>query len=118
MALDLLGFGHSDKPEHFSYTLSEQADALHVLLDLLGLSRVVFLGHSLGGSIGVVFAEKYAARLAGLILAEGGLESQYLTLARWAGRKREDEFRHSSSSCARAPPAKCSADSAHSPRYR
>lgn len=51
LTFDFLGFGLSDKPERFSYSLHEQADlALGVLRDA-GLSRVHVWAHDMGTSV-------------------------------------------------------------------
>lgn len=86
LAVDLFGFGHSSAPDDFSYQLDAHADAVSSLCAALGLGPVAWLGHSLGGSIGVVFAERHPDQLAALALAEGAMEATYLTVARWAAR--------------------------------
>jgi pimeloyl-ACP methyl ester carboxylesterase len=48
---DLPGFGFSDKPEHYSYSLFEQADIVEALLARLGITRPHILAHDLGVSI-------------------------------------------------------------------
>lgn len=48
--IDLPGYGKSDKPE-VEYTLPYFADAVNRVLDSLGVSRVVMVGHSLGSAV-------------------------------------------------------------------
>jgi 3-oxoadipate enol-lactonase len=66
---DLRGQGQSESPE-FPYTLDLFADDLHHLLGLLGLRSANILGLSLGGTIALKFALKYARETQTLILAD------------------------------------------------
>lgn len=91
LAPDLIGFGHSEKNRHFDYLLSTQVEILKELMTTLKIPQVFLVGHSLGGTIGVLFAQKYPELLCGLVLAEGGLRSSYLAPARWAARHKKEE---------------------------
>lgn len=53
--VDLLGHGHSDKPE-IDYTISQQANAVKSLVDSLGLENFSMVGNSYGGWISLKFA--------------------------------------------------------------
>jgi len=68
IALDLLGCGDSDKPLGVDYSLSAQAQILIKFLDKLGIPRVHFIGHDIGGGIGQIFAVNYTDRLLKLVL--------------------------------------------------
>ena len=48
---DLPGFGFSDKPERYSYSLFEQADVVEGLVERLGLERPHVIAHDMGVSI-------------------------------------------------------------------
>ncbi len=48
---DLPGFGFSDKPERYSYSLFEQADVAEALIERLGLERPHVVAHDMGVSI-------------------------------------------------------------------
>ncbi len=48
---DHLGFGYSDKPKHYSYTLIEQADMALLLWQHLGIQSAHVLGHDYGTSV-------------------------------------------------------------------
>uniref|UniRef100_A0A831XEH0 Alpha/beta hydrolase n=1 Tax=Geobacter metallireducens TaxID=28232 RepID=A0A831XEH0_GEOME len=52
--LDLKGFGFSSKPRAGSYAIEEQASVTAAFLKARGLSRVVLVGHSLGGAIALL----------------------------------------------------------------
>ncbi|MET0343547.1 MAG: alpha/beta hydrolase [Polyangiales bacterium] len=48
---DLPGFGFSDKPDRYSYSLFEQADVVEGLLERMNLSRPHVVAHDMGVSI-------------------------------------------------------------------
>jgi len=50
-APDLLGFGYSDKPARYRYTLLEQADICEALLDRLAIPQAHVLAHDYGVSV-------------------------------------------------------------------
>jgi pimeloyl-ACP methyl ester carboxylesterase len=61
---DLSGFGASEiLPEH---SVEMMADSLKAVLDELGVSRCVMIGHSLGGYVALAFQKKYPSVLQGL----------------------------------------------------
>lgn len=67
LAVDLPGFGESDRPASFSYTVDAYADLLGHLLDLLGLSRTALLGHSLGGTVALALAARDPERISRVV---------------------------------------------------
>lgn len=62
IALDLLGFGFSDKPASHVYSVMDHADMLEALLQHLNLNNVHLVGHDLG--VGIA-QELLARRLTG-----------------------------------------------------
>ena len=68
IAVDLPGYGKSQKGE-YTYSMSFYADQIKKLIDELKLKNVVYVGHSMGGQIGIVLAIKYPTLLHKLILA-------------------------------------------------
>lgn len=48
---DFPGFGFSDKPERYSYSLFEQADVVETLMERLGLARPHVIAHDMGVSV-------------------------------------------------------------------
>jgi haloalkane dehalogenase len=63
IAIDLLGFGLSDKPAHWSYRPEQHAAHIGILLDRLGLERSHLLVHDWGGPIGLGWAVDNPERL-------------------------------------------------------
>jgi 3-oxoadipate enol-lactonase len=68
VAVDLRGHGESDWPGTYSFQL--MADDVLQLLDLMGLSRVTLLGHSMGGSVAYLIAEQQPRRVERLIVED------------------------------------------------
>lgn len=69
LAVDLRGFGLSDRPSaRDSYTLDAYLADLDALLDELSLRRVVLVGHSMGGGIALAYALSRPERVRGLVL--------------------------------------------------
>lgn len=75
IALDLPGFGRSDKPER-SYTAVFYQEVLFDLQQTLGIERATLVGHSLGAAIVQSFALNYPAQVERLALVAGGLAAR------------------------------------------
>ncbi len=69
-ALDLLGFGFSDKPLNGDYSVNSYMELIVQFMDALKIKKAILVGHSLGGGIAVLTALKYPARVKGLILID------------------------------------------------
>lgn len=74
IAVDLPGYGKSQK-DVYPYTMSFYADIVSGLVTQLGLGTIVYVGHSMGGQIGIHFSFRHKEQLERLILAApAGLE--------------------------------------------
>jgi len=74
IAVDLPGYGKSDKG-NYSYKMTFFANSLKQLLDELQIDKVNFVGHSMGGQIGIWFSILYPDRINKLVLASSaGIE--------------------------------------------
>jgi len=69
IAVDLKGFGFSDKPDG-DYTRRAQAILVAHLLDYLKIEKAWLAGNSMGGEVSLNFALQYPTRVAGLILID------------------------------------------------
>jgi pimeloyl-ACP methyl ester carboxylesterase len=74
LLIDLPGHGLSDRPAKFGYTLDDHAAAVAALLDAEQLQGVDLVGHSMGGSIGIVLAARRPDLVARLVVAEANLD--------------------------------------------
>lgn len=70
-AMDLRGRGHSDKPEK-GYSMKIHCEDIKGVIDKLNIKPVIFMGHSLGAYIGIVFSAIYQDYVEKLILFDGG----------------------------------------------
>jgi pimeloyl-ACP methyl ester carboxylesterase len=70
VAPDLLGFGASDHPKKFDYSIEHHAECLVELIDELGFDNIVLVGHGMGGTIAIRVSNLRADRVVGLIVAE------------------------------------------------
>jgi pimeloyl-ACP methyl ester carboxylesterase len=67
---DLPGFGRSEKPVDFSYSVHDQAEVVVGFLDAMGLKQVDLAGWSMGGGIVQHVAAKHPERVRRLILLD------------------------------------------------
>jgi len=56
VAVDLLGFGDSDKPSDADYSIEAQGQRILCLADQLGVDQFSLIGHSMGGQIALTIA--------------------------------------------------------------
>ncbi|MHB0975741.1 MAG: alpha/beta fold hydrolase [Candidatus Aquicultorales bacterium] len=68
LAIDLKGFGLSDKPSGASYSLDAQADLLRAFMDRLGIDRAVVAGNSIGGEVALRLYAKHPDKVQGIVL--------------------------------------------------
>ncbi len=80
VALDLKGFGYSDKPADGNYRGSDQAAIVTAFLEAKDLHQVVLVGHSLGGAVALLtgLQEGPLGRVKALILLDPATYDQPL----------------------------------------
>ncbi|MFC8716222.1 alpha/beta fold hydrolase [Kitasatospora sp. NPDC057198] len=74
LLVDLLGFGTSDRPTDFDYTLEQHADAVAALLAAAGVRGADVIGHSMGGAVAVLLAARHPHLAARLVLVDPSLD--------------------------------------------
>lgn len=86
VAFDNRGFGFSDKPAH-GYSNAAYAHLVVALLDSLGISSAVLVGHSMGGAIAAEVALGHPDRVRGMVLIDAaGFGMRWpgvLNIVRW-----------------------------------
>lgn len=85
--IDLPGYGFSDKPRDYDYSITHQADVVIEVANALMLPRCHIYGHSMGGSIAIEVAERLRGRTDKLVVSEpnfyaGGGEYSRLLVAK------------------------------------
>ena len=78
IAVDLLGFGYSDKPAWFEYSIASQARMIERLMDRLGIGRAVLVGSSYGGAVASTVALDYPARVGKLVLVDAVINDEVI----------------------------------------
>ena len=68
IAVDLLGFGYSEKPRWFDYSIESQARMISRFMDTLGIGLATVAGSSYGGAVATTLALDYAERVEKLVL--------------------------------------------------
>ncbi len=68
IAVDYLGFGLSERPESYGYTIEEHARTTGELVDHLGLDSFITVGQDWGGPISTAIATQRAERISGVVL--------------------------------------------------
>jgi len=71
IAIDLNGFGYTQRPRTFeSYTREGQADLVLRVMDGLGIRSAHLMGHSYGGGLSLFIASRYPERVRSLVLVD------------------------------------------------
>jgi aminoacrylate hydrolase len=68
LGFDQRGTGRNAEPLPDGYTIGHMADDVVQVMDAAGVSRVHFLGHALGGLVGLDLARRYPERVGKLVL--------------------------------------------------
>jgi pimeloyl-ACP methyl ester carboxylesterase len=74
IVVDLPGHGLSDRPAGWGYSLEDHAVVVAGICRHLGLDSIDLVGHSLGGDIAVVVADRNPGLVGRLVIAEANLE--------------------------------------------
>ena len=93
IAVDLLGFGDSEKPDTTEYTPQDHADAIIKALDEIGVKNAVIAGHSMGCIVAIEIARQRPDLVTKLVLLGAPLfkrmPSKYARFKFW---KKEDLY--------------------------
>jgi pimeloyl-ACP methyl ester carboxylesterase len=74
LLVDMLGFGISDRPTDFEYTLESHADALATALKAAHVQAADVIAHSMGGAVAIVLASRHPRLVSRLILIDANLD--------------------------------------------
>lgn len=67
ICIDLLGHGQTESLGYV-HTMTEMAEGVKAVLDVLNIRRSFFVGHSMGGYVALAFADVYPDNVKGLVL--------------------------------------------------
>ncbi len=70
IAVDLVGFGYSEKPRSFDYSIQSQARMVTRLMERLGIGRATVVGSSYGGAVAATIALDETERVEKLVLVD------------------------------------------------
>lgn len=71
IAVDMIGYGKSDRASASELTLPKQADYVVQLLNKLGIPKAHFVGHDLGGGVVQNIAVSYPQVMKSMVIADG-----------------------------------------------
>jgi pimeloyl-ACP methyl ester carboxylesterase len=72
IAVDMIGFGLSEKPIEFNYAKQNQAQGLANFLDALEIDEVTIMAHSMGGEVSIHLAHDFPQYVKNMILIGSG----------------------------------------------
>lgn len=70
-AMDMLGYGKSDKPAEADYSWTGQAKRVAGFMDALGIKKATVAGHDQGGGVAICFATNFPDRLSRFMMING-----------------------------------------------
>lgn len=76
IAVDLVGFGFSEKPSWFGYTINEQSRMIERFMDRMGIGRAVVAGNSYGGAVAATLALDYPERVEKLVMVASVIDNE------------------------------------------
>ncbi|MCB1025095.1 MAG: alpha/beta hydrolase [Acidobacteria bacterium] len=76
IAVDLIGFGFSEKPSWFDYRIASQARMISRLMDHLGIGKATLIGNSYGGAVAAWVTLDYPERVEKLVLVDAVINDE------------------------------------------
>lgn len=68
-AFDFRGHGRSDSANNSAYAVEALVKDVEAVMDELGWNKVILVGHSMGGSTAIAYADAHPNKVAGLVMA-------------------------------------------------
>jgi len=79
VAIDLLGFGNSEKPDDGDYSIQMQGRRIVAIADALGFRKFSLVGHSMGGQIAMSIASMLAPERVEKLVSVAGVVTGQLS---------------------------------------
>ncbi len=73
VAFDFPGCGNSPYPDNVALEIDELVEITNSVISKMNLRDLIIIGHSMGGLVALLYAEKYAGYVKGFINVEGNL---------------------------------------------
>lgn len=70
IAIDLVGFGYTEKPRWFPYTIAAQARLVSRFMNRIGVGQATLVGSSYGGAVSATLALDYPERVEKLVMLD------------------------------------------------
>ncbi|MBN1858977.1 alpha/beta fold hydrolase [Candidatus Bipolaricaulota bacterium] len=92
--VDFFGFGFSERPHDFSYTLDAHARTIFLLLGHLRIPQqsCILIGHSMGGAVAITLTATDMCNAGGIVIAEGNLDPGGGVVSRPIAEQTEAQF--------------------------
>ncbi len=78
IAVDLVGFGYSEKPKWFDYSIQSQARMVSRFMNRLGIGRATLVGSSYGGAVAMTICLDYPEFVEKLVLIDAVCNNEVL----------------------------------------
>jgi pimeloyl-ACP methyl ester carboxylesterase len=82
VSLDFPGFGGSTYPENMSLDIDDLVEITHMVVSQLDIGKCVFIGHSMGGLVALLYSERYSSHVEAFINVEGNLAGEDCFISR------------------------------------
>ncbi|KAA3615064.1 MAG: alpha/beta hydrolase [Calditrichaeota bacterium] len=92
IGIDFPGCGNSSYPEKARFGIDDLVNITDLVLDKLNPGKIVVLGHSMGGLVGLLFTEKFPAKVTAFINVEGNLAGSDCFFSRKVAGMERGEF--------------------------
>ena len=76
IAVDLIGFGYSEKPSWFDYSIQSQSRMILRFMNRLGIGRATLVGSSYGGAVSMMLALDYPEMVEKLVLVDAVINDE------------------------------------------
>ena len=92
LLVDFLGFGFSERPLEYAYSMEDHADSVAELLRHIDVRTAHVVGHSMGGSVAIALAMRHTHLVGSLIVAEGNLDPGIGTASAQIAKWSEEDY--------------------------
>ncbi len=74
IAIDMIGFGKSDKPVNIEYDIQSYCEYLKKFIEILNLKKIIIVGMDLGLIVGLSYAMANEEKIGGIVMFEGFIQ--------------------------------------------